>query len=1100
MGRRSRGPKDPYKLRGLFRREPAHMALPKALSRLLAKMGRPQAVHVAVEAADAWGRRPTAKQLLEDAVQTMFAAGVSGSAGLEAVLGVLYCLHRWYGTDPRAASLAGGLLLPVMTQADYVIDRADPVRIRVLTFGGALLGNAREEELARTSVTVRGQLAAAWHATGDETGGRKARDLLRESLEDAQAGLERAETAEDKAEWQVLSSQTVANLGQQLTSMGERDPVAYLDTLVEALRLHDQALSDAARRADPVRHYHSLRMRASTRRLLTLASRDDLAVALAHLEAGVRDVEEAIRLWHKHQAVRPIDHEGIFLNRVNLEIARLRLRVLHADIEPAELRTEGDKIRAELDRLARTRHPGVRPLVEQSRSAIRGVLGAPVGAPDAEALRATLDAAGREASVRERGPSQASLLAVLAQLQSFADHDELLPEWAWPRLGPTLGHFDVGVVGIDVAERAAQLEIALLLARVGARPGSADVYLDQAIEDLERRLASPIATSTELRLFSAWLGKLAYIRLYSVGVDATGEWLVLNDRLGSSAYRALSILYGVDEVGDWKDAEDARWRTHLYRARWERDFAGWVLEQLARISRWERGGRGLITREQLLGVAARAEVHPGHLPEHIIASMAEGRPYERSVDGWVISTQVDEATARRELADLRAELHDRWAAGHAQGWKPADHDDSPPRPDAQDIEGWLAANPGTVLLVAGVGLHVVRGARVVSLEEEHQDEIIEVVSDYLQARAEFSWGGGESGQGHHAAATALDEVLARLLDVLGHRLDALLNWLGGVTSRVVVLARSVFRELPWGALPLGERALGQQAEVVHLDTLAEIPVEPRRDGHVVAVIGSSSTAVGSALGTLERAMSEGIDVQLLSPDRETTERALERAAEVHVLAHGQVIPMAPDASGIVLDEHDDKPQNRLSSSEIRQMDLRGVRPVCLWACNSAKSAELPDGFLDADEPGALDMAFLLAGAHVVIGSLWLQYGVSTAMIAADFLDLRRQYPGVPEATLLWRSIAAYRTAVAPDGPVFNAIRQALSEGDSLSVALEGGMRAWRRHRALDEAPDAAPEGLGLLGRVVPTSATNDTEAILRALRSPVAWAGWRVLARSKEVL
>jgi hypothetical protein len=225
---------------------------------------------------------------------------------------------------------------------------------------------------------------------------------------------------------------------------------------------------------------------------------------------------------------------------------------------------------------------------------------------------------------------------------------------------------------------------------------------------------------------------------------------------------------------------------------------------------------------------------------------------------------------------------------------------------------------------------------------------------------------------------------------------------------------------------------------------------------------------------------------------------------------------ATDAAGILLDEEDPHPIRRYSVAEARGLDLHGARRVELWACESGRGDPMIHRVLLHDEPGGMDAAVLLAGASCAVGSLWTQYVLSTAMIAEAF-SLTLAHRPQPEGEALASAVRRYRDALAPDGAFSCRVEEFVTAtpGPTVHVeaALRAGLDAWRtalwRELAGATAPplgdDCALDGARLgpslqRNRALPGRGAELAAQILAPYRSVLAWGGWRVTLRSKEVL
>jgi CHAT domain-containing protein len=117
-------------------------------------------------------------------------------------------------------------------------------------------------------------------------------------------------------------------------------------------------------------------------------------------------------------------------------------------------------------------------------------------------------------------------------------------------------------------------------------------------------------------------------------------------------------------------------------------------------------------------------------------------------------------------------------------------------------------------------------------------------------------------------------------------------------------------------------------------------------------------------------------------NRARVERALQRATVFHYAGHAVYDDERPDASFLALatTAHD---VGRLTATEVSELDLRHVRLVVLSACQTMHARRGRSGGF-----AGLSGAFLAAGAHGVVGSLWR---VDDALTRALMIDFHRAY-------------------------------------------------------------------------------------------------------------
>ena len=459
-----------------------------------------------------------------------------------------------------------------------------------------------------------------------------------------------------------------------------------------------------------------------------------------------------------------------------------------------------------------------------------------------------------------------------------------------------------------------------------------------------------------------------------------------------------------------------------------------------------------------------------------------------------------------------------------------------PQTRIEDLRSWLGANQDAAVFCVGASLtpiFVGAGPEGIWFDRiEGLDEVAPQFEAYIEAREAHSFGSGgrlpepsqasleelerryRAGVATPEATAVLDAALCALLERLGEAFEGSSMRISerGV-KRLLVLARFGARHFPWGAIPCGSSPLGERFAIAFVETLAPIPRAPARGGTSALYVGGSCRS-GSSLA-LGKAVLSPLSDQVEGPaPRDVLEAMAASARVLRIFAHGTSILLHTDAGGVLLDEDDQRGVQRYSASEARMLDLRGARRVELWACDSGRGDAVFGRLLHHDEPNGLDAAVLLAGAETAVVSLWIQYTLSTAMIAEAFELELSVHPG-DEPCALAAAIRRYRSGVAPGGRFAAGLvsHLAASEGPiHLDTALRAGLDAWRRQQWEELRGCPAPElpaGISLSGQRLGPSRSNPAEhlqqraqlaeQILAPYRSPVAWAGWRVCLRSKEV-
>ncbi|HLZ68730.1 MAG TPA: CHAT domain-containing protein [Dehalococcoidia bacterium] len=240
-----------------------------------------------------------------------------------------------------------------------------------------------------------------------------------------------------------------------------------------------------------------------------------------------------------------------------------------------------------------------------------------------------------------------------------------------------------------------------------------------------------------------------------------------------------------------------------------------------------------------------------------------------------------------------------------------------------------------------------------------------------------------------ALETQVRAVLSRLHALLLGGLDELVD-----LERLVVVPHGLLHYLPFAALHDGERFLVERFTLSSAPSAGLYSIcrarTARRTGTLVLA--------HSAGGRLPHALSEAAAVGkvLGAPvwcEAEATRGRLardgQRAAVIHIAAHGQFRADAPLFSGIELGD------GSLTTADVFDLKLRAAL-VTLSACDTGRSV-LGGG----DELSGLVRAFLYAGAADLLVSLWRVDDAGTAELMARFY--RELAGGTGLATALRRA-------------------------------------------------------------------------------------------------
>jgi hypothetical protein len=1131
-------------LKGLFRMRHFFDAVPDAWRRAIA-LEHPsewRAVRLLLAAMDAHGRRPAGAEILH------FFQGTRGLHGQEKLLAGLACafaVQRWYLRAPEVQGIAVLVGMEAAMDAD-----GDPVRtvaLRLEIFELAMLvaealpvGPPRADSLR----LFRNQLGSALAPDDDPVAAARGRALLREHLGEVRAALsDLPPDSPDRPGLQKELGRALANVGQSLVTWAERhdrgDPVARLE---EALVLHDEAMSIPERVADP-RDPHalfaSLRMRGVCRRHLA-AYVDDPQRKILLLEGAAADAAGARELALRHAAGTFPDGDAMVFNLVNARNNLLRARFEAGLVDDAEIEREIEALERLAAEAGRSRHPRAPVLMPAMREGLaqlrRLVRGEDVASSPEEIAQHIRAALGTMQDSRARGIEPAAASSVVARLERLPD--VRLPAQVMDLLAGFFGHLDIVAIGPELASRAMRQEFRLLALESGAvRDGWDPVtYAVDGLKTYELALCDWRLAHAERRIAAGWISIFATLRLGWAGsgerpLGATAA-ACLVDLQGSAAWRSDLGFYGQGPVRYGTIGSEASWRCDLYRTRWDRDHvADWIQ------------GRGL--RDLLFAIAGvepaidqdeafGCEIFPVDTPREVIRARTDvpEAQWVETRDGIVVPARMtDDKAGERSIKGFQ-ELDILWRFGVEHGWAPREIPDSP-LPTVEDLERWLAANPDAAVLVAGETAppSVIGGGAggtwFRSLEPD--TDLREALSTYMISRDRHSYGDPEAAQevlkpgttsaardaayatriGTPEAATELDQSLSVLLAGLGAYLEPLLvEARSHGVRRLLVLARSWARHIPWFAVPFGHGLLSEHIALALVETLAPVPRHrPKAGPSALYVGGAQRTESPLRLG---KALLAPLGRVTMGPaSRDEFESLAQTVAVLRVFAHGESIALFPGSSGFHLDEDDRRGVNRYSASESRMLDLRGCRRVELWACESGRADALYSRLLHHDEPGGVDAAVLLAGAECTVTSLWMQYVLPSAMIAEAFtveLAARTQ----PEGEALGAVVRRYREAMAEGGTFATAVAEHITGRGSAPVSVEAalrvGLEAWRKALwqellgrdppPLD--PDASP-ALGHLGPSHRPPAATSAAALLAPFRSPVAWAGWKIVIRSKEV-
>ena len=213
------------------------------------------------------------------------------------------------------------------------------------------------------------------------------------------------------------------------------------------------------------------------------------------------------------------------------------------------------------------------------------------------------------------------------------------------------------------------------------------------------------------------------------------------------------------------------------------------------------------------------------------------------------------------------------------------------------------------------------------------------------------------------------------------------NQLRGI-RQLFIIPDSVLNYVPFAALPDSKGGfLGDRYQIAYLPAASALTRKPP------AGDGTSLLAVAPAEPELHNTAAEIRGIGALFPTRsrlvfgkEATETLFKQVAGdydyLHLATHGSLNRNAPSLSALQL-EPDAQNDGRLELHEIAELKLR-ARLVTLSACETALGSgyftETPAG----DEFVGITRAFLGAGSHAVMASLWPVNDASTRLLMMSF--------------------------------------------------------------------------------------------------------------------
>ncbi len=298
-------------------------------------------------------------------------------------------------------------------------------------------------------------------------------------------------------------------------------------------------------------------------------------------------------------------------------------------------------------------------------------------------------------------------------------------------------------------------------------------------------------------------------------------------------------------------------------------------------------------------------------------------------------------------------------------------------PDPREIQKLIP--PGTALLEYVVGKH---SLSILTLKQDSvTGSSVQVSADSLASRTEL----------------LRDLILERNPDWLepGRGLYALLvaplqraGYLRSI-QRLIVVPDGVLNYLPLAALPTqGSRVLGDDFVVSYLPAAAALAAQRGAEPSSRALL-----AMAPSESHLPNAAPEVRSIGQLFPrgsmviaGKEATKTLFKQVAAgydyIHLATHGDLNRNAPWLSALQL-QPDDQNDGRLELHEILDLQLH-ARLVTLSACETALGSGYFTDTPAGDEFVGMTRAFLGAGSHAVLASLWAVNDDSTRDLMVRF--------------------------------------------------------------------------------------------------------------------
>jgi CHAT domain-containing protein len=253
---------------------------------------------------------------------------------------------------------------------------------------------------------------------------------------------------------------------------------------------------------------------------------------------------------------------------------------------------------------------------------------------------------------------------------------------------------------------------------------------------------------------------------------------------------------------------------------------------------------------------------------------------------------------------------------------------------------------------------------------------------------------------------------------------------GEEIEEVLIMPWGPLHGVPFGAIPLGPRTLGDRYRITYAPSLSLVrPLFGRAGSNKEAI-----ELVAAHGGSLRWADLEISALRSVYPDAEVVADGSPRHEVLDAIGHGRIVHLAmhghwwrDDHFASALDLRLESSFDRfISAAEIhRDVDLGGAELVVLSACDTGRSPTIRHG---VEFYAGLDAAFLSRGAKAVVSTLWPIEDLAAAIFATSLhCEL---VAGQSLVTAFSRSWRLLRTGDVHELPVDDHTAKALDAGDS----------------------------------------------------------------------